>query len=98
MPPVMTTPSCCTRSSRASRRDSHADHPPSSRFLRARRFVPADAYTQFKETEQWREINKIDQLYYNIDVDNYDEARRLVSTQCRSRGIPDCRADPLFRA
>ena len=50
-----------------------------SRFLRARRFVPKDAFQQFKDTERWRQVNELENLYNNIDVDNYDEARKLVS-------------------
>ena len=53
----------------------------SSRFLRARRFIPQDALGQFKDTEKWREVNQLDKLYMNIDVENFEEARRLVSAQ-----------------
>lgn len=48
------------------------------RYLRARKFVPADAFKQFKDTEDWRRDNEIDKLYDTIDVDEYDETRRLV--------------------
>ncbi len=50
-----------------------------SRFLRARRFQPQDAFKQFKDTEDWREATKLDQLYETIDVAQYDETRKLVS-------------------
>lgn len=50
------------------------------RFLRARRFIPKDAQQQFQDTEKWRKVNEIDKVYENIDIENYDEARRLVST------------------
>lgn len=48
------------------------------RFLRARRFVVADAYKQFSETEDWRKVNHLDQLYETIDLEHYEETRRLV--------------------
>jgi hypothetical protein len=48
------------------------------RFLRARRFIVADAYKQFQETEDWRKANEIDKLYETIDLDQYEETRRLV--------------------
>ena len=49
------------------------------RFLRARRFIPQDALQQFQDTEKWREENKIGSIYENIDVDDYDQTRKLVS-------------------
>jgi hypothetical protein len=48
------------------------------RFLRARRWVVQDAYTQFKETEEWRKANELEVLYDTIDVKAYEETRRLV--------------------
>lgn len=50
----------------------------SRRFLRARRFNATDAYTQFSETEAWRKANHLEQLYETIDLEHYDETRRLV--------------------
>jgi len=47
--------------------------------------VAADAFTQFKDTEDWRRENKIDSLYDTIDVDEYDVTRRLV--RFRSTGM-----------
>lgn len=58
--------------------------PACSRYLRARRWVPEDAYTQFKDTEDWRAANNIDTLYRTIDVNAYDESRRLVSSKQQS--------------
>jgi hypothetical protein len=55
---------------------SLADH--TSRFLRARRFQVQDAFKQFKDTEDWRKANQLDQLYETIDVEQYDETRKLV--------------------
>lgn len=51
----------------------------SRRFLRARRFVVTEAWAQFKSTEDWRKETQIDQLYETIDLDHYEETRRLVS-------------------
>lgn len=59
--------------------------PSRSRYLRARRWVPEDAYTQFKDTEDWRAANNIDTLYRTIDVKAYDESRRLVSNATKLR-------------
>jgi len=48
------------------------------RYLRARKFVTRDAFQQFKDTEDWRKENKLDELYDTIDIHDYDETRRLV--------------------
>lgn len=48
------------------------------RFLRARKFDVEGAWTQFKDTEDWRKENAIDALYENIGVDSYEAARRMV--------------------
>lgn len=48
------------------------------RYLRARKFVPDDALKQFKETEDWRKSTHIDELYDNIDLQEYEDARKLV--------------------
>ncbi|KAJ7639364.1 CRAL-TRIO domain-containing protein [Roridomyces roridus] len=47
------------------------------RYLRARKFVVNDALAQLKDTEQWRETNKLDELYDTFDVDVYEEARKV---------------------
>jgi len=49
------------------------------RFLRARRFVPSEAFKQFKDTEDWRKEHGIHDLFLNIEVDEYEQTRRLVS-------------------
>lgn len=49
------------------------------RFLRARRFHVDDAIQQFKATEEWRANTQLDLLYNTIDLQQYDETRRLVS-------------------
>ena len=50
----------------------------SSRFLRARRFNIEEAFKQFQDTEDWRKANQLDKLYETIDLDQYEETRRLV--------------------
>ncbi|KAJ6479964.1 putative phosphatidylinositol transporter [Mycena vitilis] len=47
------------------------------RFLRARRFEVNDALKQLKDTETWRETNKLDELYDTFDVDAFEEARKV---------------------
>jgi hypothetical protein len=37
-----------------------------------------DAYKQFHETEDWRKANHLDDLYETIDIEHYEETRRLV--------------------
>jgi len=67
------------------------DDPTLLRFLRARRWVPEDAFTQFKDTEDWRVANDIDVLYRTIEIDAYEQSRRLypqwIGRRDR-RGIP----------
>lgn len=53
------------------------DDPTLLRFLRARKWVVADAYAQFSDTEAWRNATKLDALYDTIDVEAYEESRRL---------------------
>ncbi|KAK9372341.1 CRAL-TRIO domain-containing protein [Lipomyces chichibuensis] len=47
------------------------------RFLRARHFNVQDAISQFMATEEWRNANEIDTLYKTIDLEQYEETRRL---------------------
>lgn len=42
--------------------------------------MPADAFEQFKTTEDWRVANDIDVLYRTIDLNAYEQSRRLVIT------------------
>ncbi|KAF2481848.1 CRAL-TRIO domain-containing protein [Neohortaea acidophila] len=61
------------------------------RYLRARKFVSQEAFGQFKDTEDWRKENKLDTLYETIDVEEYDETRRLYpqwTGRRDKRGIP----------
>ncbi|KAK2057348.1 CRAL/TRIO domain-containing protein [Colletotrichum caudatum] len=67
------------------------DDPTLLRFLRARRWVPEDALVQFKDTEEWRAANDIDVLYRTIDLDAYEQSRRLYPQwlgRRDRRGIP----------
>lgn len=57
---------------------------PASRYLRARKFSPPDALKQFKDTEDWRKENSLDELYDTIEVKEYEETRRLVSSTPRA--------------
>lgn len=53
------------------------DDPTLLRFLRARKWSIADAYTQFKDTEEWRKAIQLDVLYDTIDVEAYEQSRKL---------------------
>ncbi|KAK2038720.1 CRAL/TRIO domain-containing protein [Colletotrichum somersetense] len=67
------------------------DDPTLLRYLRARRWVPEDALVQFKDTEEWRAANDIDVLYRTIDLDAYEQSRRLYPQwlgRRDRRGIP----------
>ncbi|TWU77273.1 hypothetical protein ED733_003549 [Metarhizium rileyi] len=63
------------------------------RFLRARRWVVEDAYVQFKDTEDWRKANNIDTLYRTIELDAYEQSRRLYP---QWTGRRDRRGIPLY--
>ncbi|KAL1981715.1 hypothetical protein VTN96DRAFT_2272 [Rasamsonia emersonii] len=61
------------------------------RFLRARKFDVNGAFNQFKDTEEWRKNNNIESLYENIDVESYEESRRMYpqwTGRRDRRGIP----------
>ncbi|KAI4131370.1 MAG: hypothetical protein LQ338_001255 [Usnochroma carphineum] len=61
------------------------------RYLRARKFVPQDAFAQFKDTEIWRKNNNLDALYERIDIQDYQEARSVYpqwTGRRDKRGIP----------
>ncbi|EPS34437.1 hypothetical protein PDE_09401 [Penicillium oxalicum 114-2] len=61
------------------------------RFLRARRFDVEGAWGQFKDTEDWRKENAIEDLYANIAVDKYEASRRMYpqwTGRRDRRGIP----------
>ncbi|KAI1332392.1 CRAL-TRIO domain-containing protein [Xylariaceae sp. FL0255] len=71
---------------------SHSD-PTLLRYLRARKWVVQDAYGQFNETERFRRANQIDVLYDTIDIDSYEESRRLYP---RYTGRRDRRGIPIY--
>ncbi|KAI7238696.1 CRAL/TRIO domain-containing protein [Hortaea werneckii] len=61
------------------------------RYLRARKFNPEQAFDQLKDTEDWRKANNLDHLYETIDVDEYEQTRRLYpqwTGRRDKRGIP----------
>ncbi|KAL4896024.1 CRAL-TRIO domain-containing protein [Aspergillus ambiguus] len=61
------------------------------RFLRARKFDIDGAWGQFKDTEDWRKENAIEELYENIEVESYEAARRMYpqwTGRRDRRGIP----------
>ncbi|GAB7361349.1 hypothetical protein MBLNU230_g1405t1 [Neophaeotheca triangularis] len=61
------------------------------RYLRARKFNPQEAFAQFKETEDWRKENELDKLYETIDIEEYEQTRRLYpqwTGRRDKRGIP----------
>ncbi|KAL8377730.1 hypothetical protein RB595_008427 [Gaeumannomyces hyphopodioides] len=62
-------------------------------FLRARRWVPQDAFKQFKDTEDWRAATRLDVLYDTIDVDAYEQSRVLYP---QWTGRRDRRGIPLY--
>ncbi|KAH7035622.1 CRAL-TRIO domain-containing protein [Microdochium trichocladiopsis] len=64
-----------------------------TRFLRARRWVPQDAYTQFSENESFRKANQIDVLYDTMDVDAYEKSKTLYP---RYTGRRDKRGMPVY--
>lgn len=67
------------------------DDPLLLRYLRARRWNVEDAFKQFKDTEDWRKANDIDVLYNTIDLEAYEQSRRLYpqwTGRRDRRGIP----------
>ncbi|KAF7543816.1 hypothetical protein G7046_g9925 [Stylonectria norvegica] len=67
------------------------DDPVLLRYLRARRWIVEDAFQQFKDTEDWRAANDIEVLYNTIDLEAYEQSRRLYpmwTGRRDRRGIP----------
>jgi hypothetical protein len=60
------------------------------RFLRARKFVPGDAFQQLRSTETWRREQRIEENYDSIDIDEYEETRLLVSVRCHDTSNAGC--------
>ena len=52
-----------------------------SRYLRARKFDVQGAIGQFTDTEKWLKEQRVEELYENFDVEFYEKARAMVSTQ-----------------
>ena len=50
--------------------------------------MPQDAFKQFSDTEDWRKENQIDRLYDTIEIADYEQARRLVSTHSDDSSRP----------
>ncbi|KAI7782592.1 sec14 cytosolic factor [Diaporthe eres] len=69
------------------------DDPTLLRFLRARKWSIADAHTQFKDTEEWRKAIQLDILYDTIDVEAYEQSRKLYP---QWTGRRDRRGIPLY--
>ncbi|KAI1160488.1 CRAL-TRIO domain-containing protein [Nemania serpens] len=69
------------------------DDPTLLRYLRARKWVPQDAYVQFSETEKFRDANEIEKLYDTIDIDSYEASRKLYP---RFTGRRDKRGIPIY--
>ncbi|KAI0409491.1 CRAL-TRIO domain-containing protein [Xylaria palmicola] len=63
------------------------------RYLRARKWVPQDAYVQFAETEKFRAANEIEKLYDTIDISSYEASRKLYP---RFTGRRDKRGIPIY--
>jgi hypothetical protein len=61
--------------------------------LRARKFIPQEAFGQFKDTEDWRSEVQLDTLYETIDVEEYEQTRRLYP---QWTGRRDMRGIPLY--
>ncbi|KAF2714115.1 CRAL/TRIO domain-containing protein [Pleomassaria siparia CBS 279.74] len=61
------------------------------RFLRARRFNHAEAFKQFKDTEDWRKEHDVNGLFSKIDIEEFEQTRRLYPQwlgRRDKRGIP----------
>ncbi|KKY35862.1 putative sec14 cytosolic factor [Diaporthe ampelina] len=69
------------------------DDPTLLRFLRARKWSVADAYSQLKDTEEWRKAIQLDVLYDTIDVEAYEQSRKLYP---QWTGRRDRRGIPLY--
>lgn len=77
-PPMTMRHYCKCRPRRNNLGAGHGRLTLSRRFLRARRFVPAEAFKQFKDTEDWRKEHTIDDIFNNIEVEEFEQTRRLV--------------------
>ncbi|KAH7401326.1 CRAL-TRIO domain-containing protein [Pyrenochaeta sp. MPI-SDFR-AT-0127] len=72
-------------------KDASHDDETMLRYLRARRFVPQDAFKQFKDTEDWRKENKLHEIFNTIETKEFEQTRRLYPQwlgRRDKRGIP----------
>ena len=83
-PPAMTTKQCCEQAWHSIKTPAN----PGRRYLRARKFIPNEAFGQFKDTEDWRKENQLEKLYDTIDVSEYEQTRVLVSSHALSALFP----------
>ena len=83
-PPAMTTKQCCEQAWRSIKTPAN----PGRRYLRARKFIPNEAFGQFKDTEDWRKENQLEKLYDTIDVSEYEQTRVLVSGHALAAPFP----------
>jgi hypothetical protein len=60
---------------------------PRRRYLRARKFIPSEAFGQFKDTEDWRKDIQLEKIYDTIDINEYEQTRVLVSRLCRQNSV-----------
>jgi hypothetical protein len=60
---------------------------PRRRYLRARKFIPSEAFGQFKDTEDWRKDIQLEKLYDTIDINEYEQTRVLVSRVHRQHSV-----------
>ncbi|KAF2964326.1 hypothetical protein GQX73_g9242 [Xylaria multiplex] len=69
------------------------DDPTLLRTLRARKWVPQDAYVQFSETEKFRNANEIETLYHTIDITSTrvspDGETSVLTSRRRRRSVAD---------
>ncbi|CAK5279066.1 unnamed protein product [Mycena citricolor] len=63
------------------------------RYLRARKYDPAEALHQLKDTEAWRKANKLDELYDSFDVNAYEDGRKVYH---QWTGRRDLTGRPLY--
>lgn len=57
------------------------------RYLRARGFEIAAAFEQFDFATKWRKENGIEDFYDNLDVQSYEESRKMVRWPSHSFSI-----------
>lgn len=63
------------------------------RYLRARRWIPEEALKQFSDSHIWRTANDLDVLYHTIELDSYEQSRRMYP---QWTGRRDRRGIPLY--